>query len=216
MSDNLTAASVLQDLGINSQLMIDDPDEFVNQVMDAATRLQSIMDGKELPAERAVRSAVEAAATKEKDILKFNSFVSLGDVDALTNTELVQLAAYLELKRKTILYTLEERFTDQNVLDIRSRRLAAWEYKRLRELYESFKSFRKFFDPTKKYPLLPARPGNYASHEKLFFYIYQNQEYGVWQGLATQLGLAGKFKNRMDFHEYLDEHPELEIRIITE
>jgi hypothetical protein len=212
----LTASSVLQDLNIDPQLMIDDPDEFSKQVLDAGQKLQAIMDGQELPAERAVRTAIDAAATKAEDVAKFNSFVTIGNMDELSNTELVQLAAFFEHKRKSILYLLEERFTDKNVLDIRSKRMAAWEYKRLRELYDSFKNFRKFFDPDKKYPILSARPGNYQSSERLFFYVYKGQEYGVWAGLAIRLGLNGKFKNRMDFHEYLEEHPELEVQVIVE
>lgn len=217
MTNALAASSVLQDLNIDPQLMIDNPDEFANQVLDAGQKLQAIMDGKELPAERAVRMAIEAASTKVEDIAgQFKDFVQIGNMDELSNTELVQLASYLEFKRKAVLYTLEERFTDKNVLDIRSKRMAAWEYKRLRELYESFKGFRKFFDAEKKYPLLSARPGNYSSTERLFFYVYKGQEYGVWAGLAIVLGLNGKFKNRMDFHDYLEEHPELEVQVIVE
>jgi hypothetical protein len=216
VSDNLTAASVLQDLGIDSQLMINDPEEFAKQVLDAGAKLQSIMDGQELPAERAVRLAIESAATGVTDIAQFNQSVTIPNLSELTNTQLVQLASFLELKRKSVMYALEERFTDENVLNIRSKRMAAWEYKRLRELYESFKGFRKFFEPEKRYPLMPARPGNFASSERLFFYVYKGQEYGVWEGLAAVLGLNQKFKARMDFHEYLEEHPELEVKVITE
>jgi hypothetical protein len=216
MTNALAASSVLQDLNIDPQLMLDDPDQFAREVLDAGQKLQAIMDGQELPAERAVRAAIDAAATKPADVAKFNSFVQIGDLEELSNSELVQLAAFFEQKRKSLLYLLEERFTDKNVLDIRSKRMASWEYKRLRELYESFKGFRKFFDAEKKYPILSARPGNYQSNERLFFYVYQGQEYGVWAGLAIRLGLNGKFKTRMDFHEYLEEHPELEVQVIVE
>lgn len=227
MSSN--SRSILADLSIDADAMFTDPDAFHDECMENARRLIDVMEGKELPGERAARDMMKAAIARTlpagTKVANLRDSVDelLGEDDDWTNEELAQLSAYFKRRSEYLESVLVDRLISGGRTLVRSKRLASYLYQRLRTFHDKWREAQKLFNPDKSYEVIVGKPGNYKdSHNSTFFiYMWNKEEYNFHHYLVHQLSKLEEYSESLssvktvaDFHEWVKENPDCGVSIV--
>lgn len=223
--------SVLYDLNIDPQLMLQDPEKFQELCLDAADKLFAVMDGRESTGDRKARELFQLAAKNNiyslpEDLRAFKLALqeAIFDTDNgkdshYSNEELVQISSILDYISGQVRDHVAERFNEDSPFLIRSKRAAASLYSRLRVIHDSWRQARKLFDDDKKqWKVIPGRPGNYKDAVPYTFYLFNGEEFTTWHYIVRCLSEhydTDNIHNTADFHEFVEANPDCNVRIMT-